>query len=126
VIATLLEVAKKHPAVISGNPQLPDPYVLFLDFGDSSLDFELRAIIRDVNYRLHVISELRRAINTEFKKLGIEIPFPQRDINFRDPLRIQGKADEAPEPSGPPNASKAPENPDTPDVSDVPDSPDNE
>jgi small-conductance mechanosensitive channel len=60
VIATLLEVVKKHPAVISGNSQLPDPYVLFSDFGDSSLSFELRAIIRDVSHRLNVISDLNR------------------------------------------------------------------
>jgi small-conductance mechanosensitive channel len=89
VIETLLEIAKKHPSVISGNAQLPDPYVLFLDFGDSSLDFELRAIIRDVNYRLHVISDLNRAINAAFNNLGIEIPFPQRDLNFRGPLQVQ-------------------------------------
>jgi small-conductance mechanosensitive channel len=115
VIATLLEVAKKHPLVISGSSQLPDPYVLFLDFGDSSLNFELRAIIKDINYRLHVISDLNRAINAEFKKLGIEIPFPQRDINFRDPLQIQRKSNEAPE------APEAPEISDTPDESDAPD-----
>lgn len=126
VIATLLEVAKKHPAVISGNSQLPDPYVLFLDFGDSSLDFELRAVIRDVNYRLHVMSDLRRAINAEFRNLGIEIPFPQRDINFRDPLRIQRKSDEAPAASEPPKAQKPQERPDPPDSSDMPDAADNE
>jgi potassium efflux system protein len=106
--------------VISGNSELPEPYVLFLDFGDSSLDFELRAIIRDVNYRLHVISDLNRSINAEFKKLGIEIPFPQRDINFRDPLQIQGKSNEAPE------RAKGPNSPGTPNKSYMDDEPDNE
>ncbi len=38
VIAILLDVANKHPEVFTGNPQLPDPYVLFLEFGDSSLE----------------------------------------------------------------------------------------
>ncbi len=89
VIETLIEVANNHREVIKGNPQLPDPYVLFLDFGDSSLDFELRAIIRDVNRRLHVISDMNRAINAAFKKQGIEIPFPQRDVNFRGPLQVE-------------------------------------
>ena len=70
------------------DPQIPDPYVLFLDFGDSSLDFELRAIIQNINRRLHVISDLNRTINTEFNKHGIEIPFPQRDVNFRGPLKM--------------------------------------
>jgi small-conductance mechanosensitive channel len=126
VMATLLEVAKKHPSVVSGHSQLPDPYVLFLDFGDSSLDFELRAIIRDVNYRLHVISDLNRAINAEFNKLGIEIPFPQRDINFRDPLQIQRKSNEAPETPQRAEASKTPDSPDKPNALDMPDAPDNE
>jgi len=88
VIAILLDVANKHPEVFKGNPQIPDPYVLFLDFGDSSLDFELRAIIQNINRRLHVISDINRAINTEFNKHGIEIPFPQRDVNFRGPLKM--------------------------------------
>ena len=96
-IETLLEVANKNAEVIKGNPQLPDPYVLFLDFGDSSLDFELRAMIRNINRRLRVISDINRAINTAFKKQGIEIPFPQRDVNFRGPLQIERNSRVPPE-----------------------------
>jgi potassium efflux system protein len=100
VIETLLDIANNKAEVIKGNPQLPDPYVLFLDFGDSSLDFELRVIIRDINRRLHVTSDINRAINAAFNKLGIEIPFPQRDVNFRGPLQIErdsGLPPEAPD-----------------------------
>jgi len=100
VIETLLEVANNNAEVIKGNPQLPDPYALFLDFGDSSLDFELCAIIRDINRRRYVTSDINRAINAAFKKQGIEIPFPQRDINFRGPLQIErdsGLPPEAPD-----------------------------
>jgi small-conductance mechanosensitive channel len=86
VINTLIEVAHNHKEVITGSHLQPDPYVLFLAFGDSSLNFELRAIIHNVNRRMQVISDINREINTAFKKLGIEIPFPQRDINFRGPL----------------------------------------
>ncbi|MGA9573864.1 MAG: mechanosensitive ion channel domain-containing protein [Lysobacterales bacterium] len=89
VIKTLVDIANNHAEVIKGNPQLPDPYVLFLAFGDSSLNFELRVILRDVNRRLYVTSDLNRDINTAFNKLGIEIPFPQRDVNFRVPLQIE-------------------------------------
>ncbi|MFZ0469584.1 MAG: mechanosensitive ion channel domain-containing protein, partial [Thiogranum sp.] len=89
VIETLLDIANNNADVIKGNPQLPDPYVLFLDFGDSSLNFELRVIIRDINQRLRVTSDINRAINAAFNKLGIEIPFPQRDVNFRGPLQIE-------------------------------------
>jgi len=97
VIETLLEVANNNAEVIKGNPQLPDPYALFLDFGDSSLDFELCAIIHDVNRRRHVTSDINRAINAAFNKQGIEIPFPQRDVHFRGPLQIERD-------SGPPEA----------------------
>jgi len=89
VIETLLEIANNNEDVIKGNPPLPDPYVLFLDFGDSSLDFELRAVIRNINQRLRVTSDINRAIDAAFKKQGIEIPFPQRDVNFRGPLQIE-------------------------------------
>jgi len=82
-------VANNNAEVIKGNPQLPDPCALFLDFGDSSLDFELRVIIRNVNRRRYVTSDINRAINAAFKKQGIEIPFPQRDVNFREPLQIE-------------------------------------
>jgi small-conductance mechanosensitive channel len=100
VIKTLLEIANNNADVIKGNPQLPDPYALFLDFGDSSLDFELRVIIHDINRRRYVTSDINRAINAEFNKLGIEIPFPQRDVNFRGPLQIErdsGLPPEAPD-----------------------------
>jgi len=100
VIKTLLEIAGNNADVIKGNPHLPDPCVLFLDFGDSSLDFELRVIIPDINRRRYVTSDINRAINAAFNKLGIEIPFPQRDVHFRGPLQIErdsGLPPEAPD-----------------------------
>ena len=97
VIETLLEVANNNADVIKGNPQLPDPCALFLDFDDSSLDFELRVIIRDINRRRYVTSDINRAINAAFKKQGIEIPFPQRDVNFREPLQIERHSKVPPE-----------------------------
>jgi small-conductance mechanosensitive channel len=97
VIETLLEVANNNAEVIKGNPKLPDPCALFLDFGDSSLDFELRVIIRDINRRRYVTSDLNRAINAAFRKQGIEIPFPQRDVHFRGPLQIERNSRVPPE-----------------------------
>lgn len=98
VVQTMLEVANNHPAVILNDPQLSKPYVLFLAFGDSSLKFELRVHVRDITRRMHVISDLNTAIDAEFRKKGIEIPFPQRDINFRGPLQLGA----APDPGKPP------------------------
>jgi len=101
VMQVLLEVANSNPEVIKdmkvikkadaieGDPGLAYPSVLFVGFGDSSLDFELRVIIRDINRRRYVTSDLNRAINAAFIEKGIEIPFPQRDVNFRAPLQVE-------------------------------------
>jgi small-conductance mechanosensitive channel len=86
---TLLEIVQNNKDVIKGNSQLPDPSVLFLGFGDSSLNFELRAIIPNIDQRLRVISDINYAIDAAFRERGIEIPFPQRDLNFRGPLHIE-------------------------------------
>jgi len=65
---------------------VPKPKVLFKAFGDSSLDFELRCHIRDVDHRMAVRSELLFAIDDAFRKESIEIPFPQRVIHQAPPL----------------------------------------
>jgi potassium efflux system protein len=75
----LLEIAADHPRVL-GNPE---PFVSFDDFGASSLDFTLYAFLSDIGYGLTVRTELRMAIFERFKAAGIEIPFPQRDVNLR-------------------------------------------
>ncbi|MEK9753823.1 MAG: DUF3772 domain-containing protein [Rhodospirillaceae bacterium] len=74
----LLDCAHAHPNVISH----PQATVVFMDFGDSALIFELRAYLADVEYRLSTSSDLRYAINDAFHAEGIEIPFPQRVIHM--------------------------------------------
>jgi len=86
----LTKIAQDHPEVITGRPSM-EPFVLFLGFGDSSLNFELRAFIRNIDHRLRVISDLNFAIDAAFREAGIEIPFPQRDIHIRS-----GKPDAGP------------------------------
>jgi small-conductance mechanosensitive channel len=61
----------------------PEAYVLFTGFGDSSLDFEARGHIANVEYRVSVQSDLRIAIYQAFEAAGIEIPFPQRDLHIK-------------------------------------------
>ena len=63
--------------------ETPDPFVRFQRFGDSSLDFDLIIYVRDKNYMFQVRSELHYSIFELFKKEGIEIPFPQRDLNIK-------------------------------------------
>lgn len=62
----------------------PAPSVLFRGLGDSSLDFELRCYLRDVDTMLSTQSDLLFRIYVDLSKAGIEIPFPQRDVNLRD------------------------------------------
>jgi small-conductance mechanosensitive channel len=67
----------------------PAPYVLFTGFGDSSLDFEGRGHISNVEYRVTVQSDLRIAIYQAFEAAGIEIPFPQRDLHIKGVEKLE-------------------------------------
>jgi potassium efflux system protein len=79
---TLLGIASAQPQILADST-VPAPTVLFLGFGDSALNLELRFFVRDVNQRLTVLSEVNFAIDTAFREAGIEIPFPQRDLHLR-------------------------------------------
>lgn len=94
----LLDIANNHPMVLKDHPQLSAPKVLFRNFGENSLDFELRCFIRDIDKRRDVISEFNFAIIAAFRREGIEIPFPQRVVtlvNWQDQKDQQ--AGEAPD-----------------------------
>ena len=78
VTETLLACARENSKVA----KTPDPQALFLNFGDSSLDFELLAWISDAGDRLTAKSELHHEIDRRFRENGIVIPFPQRDVHL--------------------------------------------
>ena len=61
----------------------PKPFVRFNDFGDSSLDFQVYFWVRESFLVEHTKSEIRYAIDDAFKKHGIQIPFPQRDVHIK-------------------------------------------
>jgi small-conductance mechanosensitive channel len=76
----LLDVALAHPDVMKD----PAPDVRFVDFGDSSLDFELRVwTITQVQSPQKLISDLYFLIFKALGEHGIEIPFPQRDLHLK-------------------------------------------
>lgn len=69
----LIECAKSNKKVLKN----PAPYVIFKDFGASSLDFELRCYTSDIWSGWSIPSDLRYEIDKRFKEEGIEIPFNQ-------------------------------------------------
>ena len=69
----LLEVASKHKHVLKN----PAPYVIFKDFGASSLDFDLRCYTDNLWTGWTIPSDLRFEIYKRFEEEGIEIPFQQ-------------------------------------------------
>jgi small-conductance mechanosensitive channel len=79
VMETLIACAKTSSNVAKA----PVPQVLFLSFGESSLDFELRVWVLDAEDRIKVKSELHQEIDRSFREANIEIAFPQRDLHLR-------------------------------------------
>lgn len=61
----------------------PKPFVRFKDFGDSSLDFQVFFWVKEPFLVENTKSEIRYAIDDEFRKNGVHIPFPQRDVHIK-------------------------------------------
>jgi small-conductance mechanosensitive channel len=76
----LMACARSHPDVLDD----PPPDVLFVGFGDSALNFDLRVwTIRQVQTPKVLASDLYFTVFDAFKREGIEIPFPQRDLHLK-------------------------------------------
>jgi len=91
----LLEVARKNAVILKE----PAPRALFLGFGDSTLNFELRVFISHIDNYLLAIDTLNSDIDAAFRAAGIEIAFPQRDLRIRSidvdiPIRARRDARE--------------------------------
>ena len=78
VTKLLLEIAEGHKAIL----KKPIPQVIFNDFGDSALQFQLYFALNRSFVSNIVKSDLRYSILLKFKKENIEIPFPQRTLSF--------------------------------------------
>lgn len=78
-VSILRRLCEEHPEVLDE----PQTLITFEGFGDNTLNIVIRAYLPRLDRRLHTIHELHNSIDTEFKKAGIEIAFPQRDLHIR-------------------------------------------
>lgn len=78
VHALLMDEVTKHPHVL----ETPPPMVLFLEHGDSSLNFEIRAFVSRPEDRLPLVHDINLAVNSTLAAHDIAIPFPQRDLHI--------------------------------------------
>jgi len=92
VLDLLMEVANEDKAVV----QYPAPYAYFNGFGDSSLKFELRVYLLDLDNWFTVYGRLYQSIEQKLREAGITIPFPQRDLHVRSVDREVLEMDAAP------------------------------
>jgi small-conductance mechanosensitive channel len=61
----------------------PPPEAYFLEFGESSLNFQLVSWIEDFHEKARIADRLNTRISEEFKKAGVEIPFPTRTLYIK-------------------------------------------
>ncbi len=76
---TLLRIARQNPRVL----REPRPSVVFSAFAGSSLNFELKVFIASRETYSDTVHDLHMAIDDEFRRLKIEIAFPQQDVHLK-------------------------------------------
>jgi potassium efflux system protein len=75
----LLKAAASNPLVLDD----PSPSAIFRSFGGSSLEFKLRIFFANRDLWPELIDKIHSQIDDAFRKAGIEIAFPQRDLHIR-------------------------------------------
>ncbi len=84
VLRVLRQIADAHPGVLKN----PEPDVLFLGFGDSAWNLQLRVWLPHPKNHHKIRSDLNMAIVRKFREYQIEIPFPQHDLHVRSAVPI--------------------------------------
>lgn len=95
-VKLMLQAAEESPRVLD----LPRSNVWWTEYGESSVNFEVLVWIKDPEEGVgNVRSDVLQRLWFLFKENGIEIPFPQRDLNLRhvpdDIIRKLAKATDA-------------------------------
>ncbi|MFV8571273.1 mechanosensitive ion channel domain-containing protein [Marinobacter sp. SBS5] len=89
VQAILSEVVHNNERVVDD----PPPAVFCVELGDSSINFEVWAFVKDLPDRMPLYHEIHAAITRALDDAGITIPFPQRDIRIHSLPETSAKAD---------------------------------
>ena len=76
--SVILKVAETAEWVLKA----PPPVVVVRQFGESSVDLQLRVWIKDARRRMDTISYITDKVKEAFDREGIEIPYPKRDITI--------------------------------------------
>ena len=72
----------------------PEPQVILRNFGESSIDLELRVWIGNARKRRSIGDEITERVKTEFDRAGVEIPYAKRDLYIR--AMPPGRAEDVP------------------------------
>ncbi len=83
----MLDTVRSTPLVLAE----PEPSVLMVGFGDSSLDFSIRIFVSELPNRLPVAHDLHIRLERALREHKIVIPFPQRDVHIRSVVHDEGK-----------------------------------
>ncbi|MFN5513987.1 MAG: cyclic nucleotide-binding domain-containing protein [Cyanobacteriota bacterium] len=106
VTETLLLAAYSVDAIL----KTPPAQVIFSDFGDNALLFELWVWIRvpDISRRFQILSSLRFLVDYYCRQNGVTIAFPQRDLWLKNPEAIAQAFGREPAPTEEPSQTPAP------------------
>ncbi|RKF16683.1 mechanosensitive ion channel family protein [Roseovarius spongiae] len=107
----LTEIASANPMVLMN----PPPSVIFSRIGTDAFEFDIRMILRDINWVMNVTDEVNHEIARRFAAEGIEMPYAQRDLWIRNPEALAPAVRAAGQGTPPPqDADAAPEQPERP------------
>jgi len=81
----LLEVAEEEPLTLSN----PAPKTRFIEFGDSSLVYELLCWVSRPEQSKRAKHEINREIYKRFNEEGIEIPYNTHDVNLYERTKTE-------------------------------------
>jgi small-conductance mechanosensitive channel len=85
VIAILLDIVGGHPRAL----KTPEPFAILGNFGADALEFTVFFHVGNIGLDAGVANDVRLEILKRFRTEGIEIPFAQRDLHFRDLDRLE-------------------------------------